>query len=84
MENKSKKKAAPKQSSVTMERCPKCFSMEFSIETGPHQKRYCQKCKHVWIPMSQAELELTAMKQDYGKLKDAYDRLKAEYDKLAK
>lgn len=64
------------------EKCPRCGSLEFSIENGPHQKRYCAECNNVWAPLNRTEIELQYVKEELMKLQLKYDSLQKENQKL--
>lgn len=51
------------------ETCPKCSSKDFSVAKTSDQRRYCSKCAHVWLPMSQVELKLKAAQDEIRELK---------------
>lgn len=56
-------------SSSKNERCPKCQSSEFAIAADPSQKRYCNKCRNVWLPKTAAEIELDYAEEELVKLR---------------
>lgn len=76
----SKKSANVKED--LKEKCPRCGSLEFSIESGPHQKRYCSECNNVWVPLNRTEIELQYVKEALAQLQMKYDILQKENQKL--
>lgn len=66
-----------KQSSVK-EICSKCGGDQFAISQDIRQTRYCDVCKHVWLPKSQTELELDQAKQYIIELEKRVRELESE------
>jgi len=43
--------------------CTKCGSKEFAIETKT-EKRFCSKCRFVWLAMDEKDLMVLALKKE--------------------
>lgn len=78
--------AKKKQEEATdkKERCPKCNAEKFSIAEDVSEKRYCQVCHHVWLPMNKAEIENSYLNEEVLKLRSENKKLKEENEKLRK
>ena len=56
-------------SSNLVEECERCGSKEFAIEDKT-DKRFCSKCRHVWLSMDEKDLQILALKKENGYLQD--------------
>lgn len=63
------------------ESCPKCSSEDFVKAEDSSNKRYCNKCKHVWVP-GFSDLKRTDLLLKHAQEENV--RLKAEVTKLRK
>lgn len=72
---KSKTAKAPAASDLK-ERCPRCVSEDFVSSKDVSQKRYCQKCGHVWLPLSKDAIEVGYLTEEVSKLREENSFLK--------
>lgn len=81
--NKKKKEKALLQSESTdKELCPRCQSDEFAIDKQTNEKRYCSKCRFVWMPLSLAEIRLAKKTKALEVAEFERDCLKEQVDEL--
>jgi len=73
------KKSAEK---VLEECCVKCGSKEFAIEFKT-EKRFCGKCRHVWLAMDEKDLMILALKKEISLLQGKLTKLQSEKAKVA-
>lgn len=65
------------------EGCPKCGSTKFAKSLDASEKRYCQGCGHVWLPMSKAEITLQIRDKEIAELKEQVKSLREQLSALS-
>lgn len=61
--------------------CERCGSKEFAIEHKT-DKRFCAKCRHVWLAMDKKDLMILALKKDLAFKQNEITNLQHKLAKL--
>lgn len=64
------------------EKCPRCRSKKYAVDSATKIKRYCEECGHVWIAQSRDQILLAQMKDENAKLKNRIIDLEEELAKM--
>jgi len=67
------------------EKCPKCGHDKYAVSKDHRSTRYCDKCKHIWPPLTVDQMKLIAAKEEITELKKQNEALAeqcAEYEKI--
>jgi Zn-finger nucleic acid-binding protein len=70
------------------EACPKCTSEIFAKAEDASSKRYCSKCRHVWVPgfdgLKRTDLLLKQAQEENIRLKDEIIKLRKQVSDLVR